>query len=84
MGDSFDETSIQSGKTLSSRNLQSRVIKIIDEIYEETKTHATTAQILEYTRAEGFDDDRVLSYLEQAARGGTLYAPSGYGTWQSA
>ena len=84
MGDSFDETAIQSGKTASSRNLQHRVIKIIDEIYEGTKTHATTAQILEYTRAEGFDDDRVINYLEQQKQAGALYSPGGYGTWQSA
>ena len=84
MGDNFDETSIQSGKTAASRNLQSRVIKIIDEIYEATRTHATTLQILEATRAEGFDDDRVIGYLEQAKNAGNLFAPGGYGTWQSA
>tara|TARA_Y100001968_G_scaffold263889_1_gene252609 strand:+ start:1360 stop:3492 length:2133 start_codon:yes stop_codon:yes gene_type:complete len=84
MGDNFDETSIQSGKTAASRNLQSRVIKIIDEIYEATRTHATTLQILEVTRAEGFDDDRVIGYLEQAKNAGNLFAPGGYGTWQSA
>jgi len=84
MGDNFDETSIQSGKTATSRNLQSRVIKIIDEIYEGTKTHATTAQILEYTRAEGFADERVISLLEQQKQAGNLFAPGGFGTWQSA
>ncbi|RAH14412.1 MAG: hypothetical protein CMB56_005860 [Methanobacteriota archaeon] len=84
MGDDYDETAIQSGKSASSRNLQQRVIKIIDEIFEGTRTHATTAQILEYTRKEGFDDERVVNYLEQQKQAGMLFSPGGYGTWQSA
>ena len=36
------------------------------------------------TRAEGFDDERVIGYLEQAKNAGNLFAPGGYGTWQSA
>ena len=43
-----------------SRNLQSQVRRIIDKIYKETRTHATTIQILEYTRKEGFDDARAI------------------------
>ena len=80
MGDNFDETTIQSGKTTKGRNLESFLKKIIQEMFEGTKINPSTADLLQRTRSEDFDDDRVMSTLETMRTNGTLYSPI-FGTW---
>ncbi len=80
MGDNFDETTIQSGKTTKGRNLESFLKNIIQEMFEGTKINPSTADLLQRTRSEDFDDDRVMSTLETMRTNGTLYSPI-FGTW---
>ena len=80
MGDNFDETSIQSGKTAKGRNLESFLKRTIGDIFEGTKGNPTTYDILQRTRTEGFDDDRVMQTLETLRVNGTIYSPS-FGSW---
>ncbi|MAO69913.1 MAG: hypothetical protein CL983_02390, partial [Euryarchaeota archaeon] len=80
MGDNFDETSIQSGKTTKGRNLESFLKRTIGDIFEGTKVNPTTYDILQRARSEGFDDDRVMQTLETLRINGTIYSPS-FGSW---
>ena len=80
MGDNFDETSIQSGKTAKGRNLESFLKRTISDIFEGTKVNPTTYDILQRARTEGFDDDRVMQTLETLRINGTIYSPS-FGSW---
>ena len=80
MGDNFDETSIQSGKTTKGRNLESFLKRTIGDIFDGTKANPTTYDILQRARSEGFDDDRVMQTLETLRVNGTIYSPS-FGSW---
>jgi replicative DNA helicase Mcm len=80
MGDNFDETSIESGKTIKGRNLESYLKRTIGDILEGTKANATTSDILQMARTDGFDDDRVINTLETLRINGAIYSPS-FGSW---
>ena len=84
MGDAFDNTAIESGRTTKTRNLQRLLRQIISDLQLAAGTHATTNDILERTRVEGFNDDRVMALLETMTNAGTLFRPRGYGTYQLA
>ncbi|MED5272190.1 MAG: hypothetical protein VX613_04800, partial [Candidatus Thermoplasmatota archaeon] len=70
----------QSGKTTKGRNLESFLKKTIQELFEGTKNNPSTADLLQRTRSEDFDDDRVISTLETLRTNGVLYSPI-FGTW---
>ena len=84
MGDAFDNTAIESGRTTKSRNLERFLRQIISDLQQAAGTHATTTDILERTQVEGFNDDRVMAVLETMTISGILFRPRGYGTYQLA
>lgn len=82
MGDEFDNTAIESGKTASTRSLERFLRQLINDIQQGTGTHATTIMILERANTEGFEDDKVLAHLDRMWHSGQLFKPSGHDTWQ--
>jgi len=82
MGDTFDETTMQSGVKTSKRNKTLEVLSFITEEYRRTNNAVELQAVLNFCETNDFSTNNLEDLLEDLVNKGTLFQPHGYGTYQ--
>ena len=82
MGDTFDETTMQSGVKTSKRNKTLEVLGFITEEYRRTNNAVELQAVLNFCETNDFTTNNLEDLLEDLVNKGTLFQPHGYGTYQ--
>ena len=76
MGDSFDETSMASGKTTTKRNIEHKVLSFIIQKYNLTDNAVELHEILSAMEKFRISKDQVDDILDVLCNNGTLFRPA--------
>ena len=83
MGDSFDETTFQSGVPATKRNTTQELKRFIKEEFDRTKKSVSMQDILNFCEQSSIETGNLEDILEREVRDGRLFMPT-YGVYRPA